>query len=522
MSETYTYKRALRLLENPFLQVLVTKFSLIHRDQGTDLEVKFSEDTDAITSGKDKDQVKESIAHFDARSDHLQGILDEVLIDRTRNSYFHSEDDQDFPFRYASGGTLPIVRMRDKNGKNGKDYYCFFYRDIFPIGWNIANGGCCTRDELLNPVQAIERELQEELIILDRHKKVQYVFKLGKTQTFRPHSLGAHKGWLDILPDLAHGTFKKMQVVSKWIDGPDIARVQIDNDDFAEITGCFVNVNAKDFGIELDKVVKIAPRSNVVLCDGEQTRNFVLNRLVGLFEVDSLNEQLLDNTKPQSNTFLPDFFFYGGEDSRNHPEFLLDAKVEEMASHLAKMLVRSTKEWEYFVDCRKDGSHFDLCPVARRIVKRYAAGRRSSHHNRRAKLFISYGGDDEKIAREVSKFLQPIDTFFFWDYPFRDVLSATIDEALEDAECLILIGSSLSNINREHCKYEWRRFWQDLRDGVKEDCPILLYLDHRIDVRDLPAELLDWPRVRFWSPSSPESLGKLRGVLPRDLSENPE
>ena len=104
-------------------------------------------------------------------------------------------------------------------------------------------------------------------------------------------------------------------------------------------------------------------------------------------------------------------------------------------------------------------------------MKRYATQRQRSHHEHRAKLFISYGGDDEKIAREVSKLLHPIDTFFFWEHPFRDVLSATIDEALDDARCLILVGSSLSNLNREHCKYEWRRFWQDLKDGVKDDCP---------------------------------------------------
>jgi hypothetical protein len=121
MSDTYTYKRPLRLLENPFLQVLVTKFSLTHRDQGTDLEVRFSEDTDAITSGKDKAQVKDDIPGFGPRSDRLQALLDEVLIERTRSSYSHSDNDQDFPFRYASGGTLPIIRMRDKNGKNGKD-----------------------------------------------------------------------------------------------------------------------------------------------------------------------------------------------------------------------------------------------------------------------------------------------------------------------------------------------------------------------------------------------------------------
>jgi hypothetical protein len=40
-----------------------------------------------------------------------------------------------FPFRYASGGVLPILRI------GRKEFFCFFYRDIDPVGWNIANGG---------------------------------------------------------------------------------------------------------------------------------------------------------------------------------------------------------------------------------------------------------------------------------------------------------------------------------------------------------------------------------------------
>jgi len=38
-----------------------------------------------------------------------------------------------------------------------EEYYCLFYRDIFPVGWNIANGGSDNNEELLNPLLTIER-----------------------------------------------------------------------------------------------------------------------------------------------------------------------------------------------------------------------------------------------------------------------------------------------------------------------------------------------------------------------------
>lgn len=84
------------------------------------------------------------------------------------NSFLHN--DENFPFRYASGGTLPILRME------GQGYYCFFYRDIFPIGWNIANGGCCTREELLNPQMTIERELYRLFYLSILHQAISDTF----------------------------------------------------------------------------------------------------------------------------------------------------------------------------------------------------------------------------------------------------------------------------------------------------------------------------------------------------------
>ena len=46
-----------------------------------------------------------------------------------------THDDPAFPFRFGNGGTLPVVRLADR------DYYSLFYREVAPIGWNIANGG---------------------------------------------------------------------------------------------------------------------------------------------------------------------------------------------------------------------------------------------------------------------------------------------------------------------------------------------------------------------------------------------
>jgi len=66
------------------------------------------------------------------------------------------------PYRWASGGTLPIVRWR------GSWWCALFWRDIPPVGWNIANGASETKDEYKNLDQLIARETREELVVLDR------------------------------------------------------------------------------------------------------------------------------------------------------------------------------------------------------------------------------------------------------------------------------------------------------------------------------------------------------------------
>lgn len=69
------------------------------------------------------------------------------------------------PLRWASGGVLPIVTWR------GREWSPFFFRDIAPVGWNIAAGSSETDAELRRPISFGLREFVEETIVLSQPPK---------------------------------------------------------------------------------------------------------------------------------------------------------------------------------------------------------------------------------------------------------------------------------------------------------------------------------------------------------------
>lgn len=71
-------------------------------------------------------------------------------------------DAAEMPFRWASGGMLPIAHLE------GRDWYVLYFRDIEPVGLNISNGGSETENEIKNPAELIYREFSEELVLLSR------------------------------------------------------------------------------------------------------------------------------------------------------------------------------------------------------------------------------------------------------------------------------------------------------------------------------------------------------------------
>jgi hypothetical protein len=306
-----------------FLQVLLTEFRLRRKaDGGTLLSVSIADDTPAIREAGAKHHLR---AHMtQAARDACQKDIDDWFASG-RGEYVLPPD-SGMAFRYASGGTLPIVVV------DGREHFCFFYRDLHPIGWNIANGGTDDREELANPLITVDRELREEMIILDES---------GYRHVFSGQGI---------------------PIVPAWLDGPDSLEVQLEGRGTTRIDGCFVTVTAEDFGIEIDRVARFALPSAVVFCDGETEGDHAIDSPVGLFNVERLWAQMRHGPP-----FVPDVFFFGGRRFETGLDDVLDGPFVERLRR-----VRSAEELERF---RGAGERYALCPVTARLVERYGRAR---------------------------------------------------------------------------------------------------------------------------------------------------
>lgn len=63
-----------------------------------------------------------------------------------------------------------------------------------------------------------------------------------------------------------------------------------------------------------------------------------------------------------------------------------------------------------------------------------------------------------------------------------------IDEALDSADVLVVVGTKLSYIRSKWVEYEWESFANDILSGIKENSKILTYTSE-IDTRELPRTL---------------------------------
>ena len=109
-------KRALveefRRAENQLLQVLLTQFKLRRTQTGACLEVGFSDETSKVWPRDGKAEVRRWMKGFTSHKDSVkryQEEIDQFLNGGTVFEYIFN--DPTFPFRYVSGGTLPVIRM---------------------------------------------------------------------------------------------------------------------------------------------------------------------------------------------------------------------------------------------------------------------------------------------------------------------------------------------------------------------------------------------------------------------------
>ncbi len=496
---------SLKSVENQFLEVLVPEFTMIRHGTGVRLHVSFDDTVDTIWFTSAKNDVEQRIPDFKRRSLALQKELDEFLLNGVGSVFTH--DKPDFPFRYASGGVLPIVRL------GSKDYYCLFYRDIFPVGWNIANGGCDTRYELLNPLETLERELREELIAVNFEKERLCVFEEDEEKPLdRPEFGAARRFWRERFPHVKLEDFERRVIPLKWSRGPDSLSVEIKGYDRNLIENCFLNINGEDFGIEIDRVARMTLDEDITLLDGELGLRKLLGRPVGLFDVHRLNQTL--EADEDQRDFRPDFFFYDGD----------RYKAESLEGVIERLFIPRIFERRGYVDttaheaAKQAGVQFDLCPVTRRILRRYlkSVGGDTPARKEKYDIFISYGREDTDLATTVCDYLEQRDFRLFLSH--KSLSGGDIDEgilnALDSAQCLLAVTSKVEHIEKRWPMFEVRTFHHEMLDSRKAPNSMLSFFWDG-DPRYLPLPLRVYQVVTRNAHTLEEGLAVLTSRLMR-------
>ena len=351
----------LHVAEDRFLQVLLSQFSLHRRSKtsGAELCLRFDDSTPAIWNAQGKTYLRSRLD--EGKRGRYQKKLDDFLLRGRRASYRFR--DANFFFRYGSAGTLPVITF----GGDKRRYYCLFYRDVYPIGWNIANGGCDNRAELLDPEIAMQRELREELLIADFRNHVRYVFA-GDEKLTADHP--AHSVALKLWQEHGVRDLKKVRTRKVRVDiqrGPDSISIQVGGAKPVRRDGFYLNINGEDFGIEVDRVARIRLPRSVTFFDGELEGSCLVNAPVGLFEVEAFHRKLAGGGESgEPSGFRPDFFFFN---ARRYDGRDIDRVLKTFKRHVRKF--RTDKEMEDFETSIAEGAQYGLCPVTARIVERH-------------------------------------------------------------------------------------------------------------------------------------------------------
>jgi TIR domain len=470
---------SLREAQSSLLQVLLSEFSLSRDGGECFLDVSFKEEDNTIRRREAKSYVQENMPGHPGKIKDVQDRINAVLFGG-ENHYAHA--DPDFVFRYASGGTLPIIEI------DSSQYYCLFYRDVAPVGWNIANGSSDSLPELLNPKRTIERELREELMIfgLRHNPPVDYVFTWkGQVPVVVPEFEYARVlAKCFLAEELNINTdFRHIPLEVNWDPtGPDTLRVKFGEQDAKVVHGFYLNINAKDFGIELDRIARIRLPEGAVLLDGEINNNQLLNEPVGLFEVRKTQQAVMDGL----TEFLPDRLYYGAAkevdlSSSSAARLREDVILPTFLPRLERLHVRSPEANQVWKD-RPLSECFDLCPVTRTIIRRHMQAAKPE-------IFMSYNRKDQEFAERLKKDLERRGIKVWLDkrdLMLIDPIEDYIKRAIEKSSHMVLLASQHSVAGGFVCA--------EIEYASKRNKPKIAVT---LDACELPSGVGHWRRINF-------------------------
>jgi hypothetical protein len=490
--------RPLKFAENQFLQVLLTSFAVRQGTSGLALEVEFDYDSPAIWLRRGRTHLRSLLSQDNVS--RYQADFEDVLLGRKRKDFIHN--DPAFPFRFGNGGTLPVIRIGDQ------DYFCLFYREIPPVGWNIANGGAENVSELLDPLATIERELREELFIVEPRAGHRYVFDWNEGRRADHPDFGiARRVWQEIFRKDDFAELKDIALPLKWLHGHDSVIIRFGNEPPIQVTNCILNINAEDFGIEIDRIAKLVVGPDAILCDGEVVRGKLLNRVIGLFEVRRFKQALLSG----NSEFIPDRIFYGGKDRSKSD---LQTVVNE---YLDGVFIREVWAKDVKPDYETTLQKFGLCPVTRNLIRRFLLleDRTLPLQGSQPDVFLSFASEDIAFASQVHSFLRSCgnDVFFSEESVHESNFGDAIDRALKSAKSMVVVGTETRHFFKPWVRYEWQSFHNDILAGRKPWNTSLVTLAVNPDHDALPRALV-FRRVIAHDPATPDvSFQKLGDTL---------
>lgn len=476
------------------LQVLLTEFALTKEEGGLRFHATVTPRLGSVVDGEGKREFAEAMKRKSEAKKQLADALGRFHGDPQTLSYRFNCGN--FPLRYGNGGALPVIQL------DGEKYFCLFYRDIFPIGWNIANGASDSVEEMLNPERIILREFGEELLICDHRKKLVYAYHPGEEIAPPDFQGEALRAWNSLFPHRNLAEYRRLPTPLKWIAGPDRVCVEYGKTK-CDTNGYFLSITPEDNAIEVDRIALINLAGDVSIFDGEYSPGVLFNRVVGLFSVNKMQDRL------EQHSFRPDIVFFNGKAGQ-------PAKLEEGIRKCLKSLWRKRPDRENLHDSAP--RKLDLCPISRSVIRHYLAWakregklarplREPDREVPQFDIFISSVHENQQIAQLLHEFLKRKGHQVFLSTETlaqlgADDYSKAICTALQSASCLIVLGATPSDFQSGWVEFEWSSFLCEILSGRKAQARLFTFAAN-VAVDQLPWALRSYQMIPY-SPSSPQ------------------
>ncbi len=282
------------------IRILRSGLEISAERSGPVVTVRFGEGDFAIYNNDGKRWLRQhprSGENYDQRGSLQEAFVAGLRHAASRRDGWTTTVGRGFPLRWASAGCLPLVEV------DGKRWVALFFRDLRPIGWNVANGASESVHEQADLTRVLRREFREELTVLSENPlggagahpvsvHLRSLVWAGEPRSKRFESPGLklrrNHDHLTILDNEDVQSRDAIEVVPQ--DTP--WRIRVISADGAStwLDNTIPSIDANEHGVEAIQVVSFRVDEDNVLLDGEDLEKIaaLVRRPVALFSLDAL------------------------------------------------------------------------------------------------------------------------------------------------------------------------------------------------------------------------------------------